>query len=85
MKEKSFATLQIEPRRYGGPGQPKIYLLPPFWLTKNFLLQHHATTKKTTMMQKGKITFNFTYISSKLKFLNTESLVVQISKTRLNI
>ena len=44
------------------------------------------------MMQKEMITFNPTYsikvtyiISSILKFLNTESLVVQVSNTRFNI
>ena len=43
------------------------------------------------MMQKGKITINPTYFtkvthsSNMLKFLNTESLVVQVSNARLNI
>ena len=43
------------------------------------------------MMQKEIMTFNpiyltkVTYISSILKFLNTESLVVQVSNTRFNI
>ena len=43
------------------------------------------------MMQKGIITVNpiyltkVTYISSILKFLNTESLVIQVLNTRFNI
>ena len=54
-------------------------------------LEHHVRSRKPTMLQKGIITFNPTYlikvthISSILNFLNTESLVVQVSNTRFNI
>ena len=80
---KSFITWQIQRRHFGGA-------CPPFWLTKNTYLEHHVTTRKPTMMQKAKVTFSptyltkVTYINSKLKFLNTERLVVQVSKTRFN-
>ena len=66
-------------------------LFPAFWFTENTFLKHHVTTRKLTMMQKGITTFNptdlikITYISGILKFLNTESLVVQVSNARLNI
>ena len=62
-----------------------------FGLQKKFFLEHHATTRKPKMMQKGIITFypsystTVTYISSILKFLNTKSLVVQVSNTRFYI
>ena len=60
---------------------------------KILFLENHATTRKPTLMQKRVITFTATYltkviyISSILKFLNTESLVVavQVSNTRFNI
>ena len=64
-------------------------LAPHFGLLKIFFLEHYVT-RKSTMMQKV-VTFNLiylnevTYISSILKFLNTESLVVQFSNTRFNI
>ena len=66
-------------------------LAPYFGLLKILFLEHHATIRKPTMMQKGRITFNPTYltkvtcISSILKFLNTESLVVQVSNIKFNI
>ena len=87
MEEQSFVTWQIHYRRYGAPGG----LALPFWVTKNTFLEYHATTRKPTMMQKEIITFNPTYltkvtnITSILKFLNTESLVAQVSNTKFNI
>ena len=60
-------------------------------LLKTLVLEHHVATKKPTMMQKEIITFSptyfakVTYIKIILKFLNTESLVVQLSNTRFNI
>ena len=62
-----------------------------FVLQKILFLEHHAMTRKSKKMQKGKITFypscltKVTYVSSILKFLNTENLVVQVSNTRFNI
>ena len=84
-EENSFFTLQIHCRRYRGPRGP----CPPFWFTKNTFLKN-CVTKKSTIMQK-EVTLNLTYltqvtyISSMLKFLNAESLVVQVSNTRFNI
>ena len=75
--KKKFVTCQIQCRRYGG-------LALYFGLLKILFLQHHATIRKPTMMQKGLITFNptyltkVTYISSFLKFLNSESLEYQV-------
>ena len=74
MEEKSFVNWQIQ-CRFGA----------------NFILENRATARKPTMMQKEIITFNPIYltklnsISSILNFLNTESLVAQVSKTRFNI
>ena len=84
MEEKSFVTRQIQCRRYGGQER----LSTPFWFIKIVFLEHHATGKLPTIMQKGIITFNLTYlakvtyISSIFQFLNNESLVVQVSNTR---
>ena len=86
MKEKVLSHRQFSAFATGGQGS-----LPPFWFTKNTFLEHHVTTRKPTMMKKGKITFNptyltkVTYISSILMFRNTERLVVQVSNTRFNI
>ena len=72
---KSFVTWQIQCRHYGGP------CTPHFGLLKIHFLERHVMTRKPTMMQKGIITFNPTYltkvayIGSILKFLNTKSLV----------
>ena len=83
---KNFVTRKIQCRRYVGPESR-----PHFGSLKILILEHHVTTRKPTMMQKGIITFNPTYltevtnISSTLKLLNTESLVVQVSNTRFNI
>ena len=60
---------------------------------QTLVLEHHAMTRKLTTMQKGIYakTYNpthltkVTHISSILKFLNTESLVLQVSNTRFNI
>ena len=71
----------------GGQGD----LAPHFGLLKILFLEHHVARKKLTMMHKGIIIFyptcltKITYISSTTKFLNTESLVVQVSNTRSNI
>ena len=84
---KSFATWQVQCHCYGGPWRP----YPPSWVTKIRFLEHHVRSKKPTMMQKVIITFNpvylikVIYISSTLKFLNTESIVVQVSNTKFNI
>ena len=81
---KSFVTWQIKCRRCD-------VLCPHCGLLKIPFLEYHVMTKKLTMMRKGIITFNptyltkVTYISSILKFLNTESLVVQVSNTRFSI
>ena len=81
---KSFVTWQIQYHCYGGP-------YPPSWFTKNMFLEHHVRSRKSTMVQNVIITFNptylikITYISSILKFLNTENLLVQVSNTKLNI
>ena len=79
--KKGFVTWQIQCRCYGGQGGLFLYL----GLLKLRFLEHHARSIKPTKMQKGIITFNptnlikVTYISSILKFLNTERLVVQFS------
>ena len=60
-------------------------------LQKIRFLEHHVRSRKPTMMQNVIIAFNptnlikVTYISSILKFLHTENLVVQVSNTKLNI
>ena len=61
------------------------------WPAGRVLDAPDVRSRKQTMLQKGIITFNPTYlikgthISSILKFLNTESLMVQVSNTRFNI
>ena len=73
----------------GGLATPSRLLEPPFWFTKILFLEYHVTTRKPTMTQKGIITFNPTYltkvayISSMLKFLNTESLMVKFQTIAL--
>ena len=64
-------------------------LAPHFGSLKILFLKYYVTTK-STMMKKGvplNLTYltEVTYISSILKFLNTESLVVQVSNTTFNI
>ena len=72
------------------------WVWPDCWVSAEFLRapiprKGSDSTTTTTMTQKRKVTFNpkyftkVTYISSILKFLNTESLVVQVSNTTLNI
>ena len=74
---------------------PSLYVLlqrpfPPFWFSKNNVLEHRVSTRKLEIMQK-EITFNpsyltkISYISSILNFLITESLVVKVSNTKFNI
>ena len=79
-----FANLVPSLRGRGG--------LAPILIYKQILfLEHHVTTRRPTMMQKGIIIFDPTYltkvtcISSILKFLNTESLVVEVSNTKCSI
>ena len=101
MKLSSFEDIQIFVTV-----EEKIFLLGKFiavategqWgltlhlgLLKMRFLEHHVRSRKPTMLQKGIITFNptylikVTYISSILNFLNTESLAVQVSSTWFNI
>ena len=60
-------------------------------LLKYDFSEHHVRSAKPTMMQKVIITLNptnlikVTYISSILKFLKIESLVVQVSNNKFNI
>ena len=60
-------------------------------LLKIRFLEHHVRSRKPTMLRKGTITFNPTYlikvthISCILKFLNTESLVFKVFNIRINI
>ena len=83
-RRKSFVAWQIQCRCYGG-------LTLNLGLLKVRFLENHVRSRKPTMMQKGIIIFNptylikVTYINSILKFLNTECLVVQVSNTRFSI
>ena len=61
MGEKVFVTRQIQCRRYRGVGREA--LPPDFGLLKILFLEHHVTTRKQTMMQKGMITFSPTYLT----------------------
>ena len=80
--EPSLSSKQC--RRYGKALLPTSRLLEsPFWFAKILFLEYHVTTRQPTMTQKGIITFSPTYltkvayISSILKFLNTDSLEVK--------
>ena len=86
MQEKVLSLDKVSTITMGGRGP-----CPPLWFTKKTFLEHHVTTKKPTMMQKGIITFSPTYLpkvtysSSILKFLNTKIIVIQVFNTRFNI
>ena len=67
-------------------------LAPQSSLLKIFFFEHHVTTRKRTMIQKGITAFNPTYLTKVtvlalaiLKLLLTETLVVQVLNTRFNI
>ena len=57
-QRKSFVTWQIQCRCCGGQGGLTFH----FGLLKLRFLEHHVRSKKPTMMQKGIITFNSTYL-----------------------
>ena len=87
MEEKVLLFGKFSAVATGGQGGLTLHL----GLLKIHFLEHHVRSRKPIMMQKRIITFNpkylikVTYISSILKLLNTESLVVQLSNTRFYI
>ena len=56
MEIKVLSLKQIQCCHYKGP-------CPLFWFTKNTCLDLHVMTGKPTMMHKGIITFNATYLT----------------------
>ena len=90
-KPKRGAQAVVRGHAPPGPLATALGPCPPFWFTKNNFLERDITTRKPTLMRKGIRTFDstfltkVTYMSSILKFVNTESLVVQVSNTRFNI
>ena len=87
MEEKVLSLGKFSAVVTGGQKGLTLYL----GLLKIHFWEHHVRSRKPTMLQKGTITFNPTYlikvthISNILKFLNTESLVIQVSSTRFII
>ena len=85
---KSFVTLQAQCHCCGEPERP--YHL--CWFTKIRFFGTSCKVKKTDSDAKSNNNVQYylylikvTYISSKLKFLNPERVVVQVSNTKLNI
>ena len=87
MEEKVLSLGKFSPVTMRGHGA-----LPPFWFTENTCFGTSCNDKKpdNDAKRNDTVIFNLTYltkviyISSMLKFSNTESLVVQVLNTRLN-